>query len=674
MTNPFNDAPSPDSPPLNGAGFGRPTHRRGAARGDAVPMLETVRITEPDLRRRAAMEKTRGRLVVAALGFSFLFVAVAARLADATILRPLAPHRPERTVEQMVTPSKPTDTAIPGARASIIDRNGQTLAVSMPTVSLFADPRQIIDPADAAHRIKQVLPRLDEQLAATRLGASKRDFVYLERQITPREELAVNNLGIPGIDFRPTEQRRYPMGRLAAHVLGGVDVDEHGVAGVEKFFDKRLRDDQTPLRLSLDVRVEAVVREELLGAMQEFEAIGGAGIVMDVNTGELLAIVSLPDYDANDFRTASEDDKRNRAIKERYEPGSTFKLQTASMALDSGLVHIWDEFDASRPITFGRFTITDFEGKHRWLYLPEVLAYSSNLGAAHIAATIGGERQQAWLRGMGMFGKTGVELPEAGVPIVQPPSAWKELVTMTVGFGHGIAVTPLHVVRGTAAVANGGILVRPTVVALTPGDQADGVRVMQQSTSDIMRKLMRLVVTAGYGKAAEVAGYYPGGKTGTAEKSSIHGYRKHANVAAFMSVFPMNAPRYAVYMMLDEPHGNKSTYGYSTAGWVAAPAAGRVIARIGPMLGLMPDTQDAAEINQALAIPLEPGRPPGATARGPMTVSEEKPHPIRPALTVPATMLPPANARPSPHDARRETEAAPARPRVLAAVSSVADR
>jgi len=660
MTEPHDPAPSPDSPPMNGQGFGRPAYRRGAARADAVPMLETVRITEPDLRRRAALEKTRGRLVIAALGFTVLFAAVVVRLADATILRPLPPHRPERSLEALATPSKPAETSLIGERAMIVDRNNQILAVSTPTVSLFADPRQIIDPAEAAHKLKQVLPRLDEDLAARRLGDSRRYFVYLERQITPREELAINNLGIPGIDFRPTEQRRYPMGRIAAHVLGGVDVDENGVAGVEKFFDKRLKEDQTPLRLSIDVRVEAVVREELLAAMQTFEAIGGAGIVMDVNSGELLAVVSLPDYDANNYRTATDEEKRNRAIKERYEPGSTFKLQTASMALDSGLVHIWDEFDASRPITIGRFTITDFEGKHRWLYLPEVLAYSSNLGAAHIAQFMGAERQQAWLKGMGMFGKTGVELPEAGLPIIQPPNAWKEIVTMTVGFGHGISVTPLHVVRGTAAIANGGVLLRPTILALPSGDRPDGVRVMQQPTSDLMRRLMRLVVTDGFGKSAEVPGYYPGGKTGTAEKASIHGYRKHANVAAFMSVFPMNAPRYAVYMMLDEPHGNKSTYGYATAGWVAAPAAGHVISRIGPMLGLMPDIQDAPAINQALAIPLQPGRPPGVTAKGPMAANQApRPAVSKPGLTVPATMLSPATPQTRPRDTRRETQLMP---------------
>ncbi len=663
--------PPPDSVPR-----GTPAHRSGAARSDAVPRMETVRITQPDLLRRGALEKTRNRIVYTAFGFGLLFLAVIAKLADATILQPLSPHRPERPIAALFTPQKSADATTLGQRAMITDRNGQILAISLPTVAVFADPRQIIDPADAAHRLKQVLPRMDEAAARARLSDTNRQFAYLERQITPREELAINALGLPGIDFRPTEQRHYPMGRTAAQVLGGTDVDEHGVAGVEKHFDQRLFSDTTPLRLSIDVRVQAVVRDELSKAMDEFQAIGACGIVMDVRTGEVLAMVSLPDYDANDFGNAPADNRFNRAVTGMYEPGSTFKLQTASMALDSGIVHIWDEFDASRPIQIGRFTISDFEGKHRWLYLPEVLAYSSNLGAAHIADVVGAERQRAWLKSMGMFGRVGIELPEAGMPIVQSAAAWKEVVTLTVAFGHGISVSPLHVVRGTAAVAT-GVLQRPTIIALPADDPPEGVRVMQPVTSDTMRKLMRLVVTDGFGKQAEVPGYYPGGKTGTAEKVGKHGYQRgfkeNFNVAAFTSVFPMNEPRYAVYMMLDEPHGNKSTYGYSTAGWVAAPEAGRVIARIAPMLGMLPDIQGAPAINQALYIPLEPGRPAGAVARGPGNAAEQaiaretasKPAAAssKPGLTVPATNLAPA--QPIKRDQRHEA-ASPA-PHVIGA-------
>jgi cell division protein FtsI (penicillin-binding protein 3) len=292
--------------------------------------------------------------------------------------------------------------------------------------------------------------------------------------------------------------------------------------------------------------------------------------------------------------------------------------------------------------------------------LPEVIAYSSNLGAAHMAQAVGAERQRTWLERMGMFHRIGVELPEAGQPIVQRAENWKEIATMTVGFGHGIAVSPLHVVRGTAAIANGGIVLRPTILAPEPGaPPREGVRVMQQSTSDTLRRLMRLVVTDGYGKPADVAGYFVGGKTGTAEKVAAHGYKKHTNVSAFMSVFPMNAPKYAVYFMLDEPKGNASTGGYSTAGAVSAPGAGRVIARIAPMLGLMPETTTAAATQASLAIPMQP--PHGYVVR-------EAPaaHPQAPVATAPASppttapVATPAPAPPRERPRQREASHAPA--------------
>jgi cell division protein FtsI (penicillin-binding protein 3) len=652
------DAPSPDAPP--------PARPAGTPRAGAVPRVETVRVTAPDLARRAAMERTRNRLVCAAGGFALLFGAVAAKLADATILFPILP-KPAKIV-QVTPPADPggagpgaTDQVDPNAgphvRAMITDRNGEIMAISLQTAALIADPRQIIDAADVAKKIKSVLPRLDQEKATARLSAEKKDFVYLARRITPREQIAINNLGIPGISFEPTEVRRYPLGRVAAQVLGGVDVDSHGVAGVERAFDKRLRTDATPLHLSIDVRVQAVMRDELSQAMDEFQAIGACGIVMDVRTGEVIAMVSLPDYDANQFGKASAEERFNRAVTGMYEPGSTFKLQTAAMALDAGAVHIWDMFDAAHDIKVGRFTISDFEGKHRWLYLPEVLAYSSNLGAAHVAVTAGTEHQRAWLKNMGMFNKIGIQLPEAGLPIVPPAANWKELTTMTVGFGHGIAVSPLHVVRGTAAVANGGIKLTPTIEELAPGAAApEGERIMQQANSDTIRKLMRLVVTEGYGKPADVPGYYVGGKTGTAEKVGRGGYQKHTNVSAFISVFPMNAPRYAVYFMLDSPHGNKSTGGFSTAGAVSAPGAGKVIARIAPMLGLFPDIADKAAIEQSLYIPLQPGRPAGARALGP---GSAPPQPA-PAPHVPGANAPIASGPRAPHPREAAAPEAPA--------------
>ncbi len=672
------EAPAPESVPRGWLGRrlgALPSSRPGAPRADTVLRMEHVRITAPDLARRAALHKTRRRLGVAAVGFALLFLTVAGKLMMATVFDPRLP-RPQVAVVLPPTaqPSAQSPTfAAFDHRATIVDRNGQPLAISLPSVALFADPRQIIDPADATRRLKQVLPRIDDALVQRRLTDTSLQFAYIDRQITPREELAVNRLGIPGVDFQAAEVRRYPMGRVVSQVLGAVDIDDRGVAGVEKSFDHRLGSDPRDLRLSIDVRVQAVVRDELSQAMDEFKAVGACGIVMDVNAGEVLAMVSLPDYDPNDYRTSTDDQQFNRAITGRYEPGSTFKLQTASMALDAGIIHIWDEFDASHPIHIGRYEITDFEGKHRWLYLPEVIAYSSNLGAAHIAMDVGAERQRAWLKMMGMFRPSPIQLPGAIAPQFQSEANWRETTVMTVGFGHGIAIEPLQVVAGTAAVVNGGTLVRPTILALPPGAAPDGVRVMQESTSVLMRKLMRLVVTVGTGTKAEVPGYYVGGKTGTAEKVGAHGYRKHANVSAFISVFPMNAPRYAVYMMLDDPQGNKSTYGFSTGGMVAAPAAGRVIARVAPMLGLLPDLQDAAAINQELAIPMQPTRPPGAPI-GPVVASvvanmkPAEPHGAKPPRPIPAHALRHATepaARPPRLDGQHEAGLVPPPARLL---------
>jgi cell division protein FtsI (penicillin-binding protein 3) len=631
-----------------------PARRTGAPRAAAIPRLDHVRAILPNPANFAALERSRGRLVLAAAGFALLFAAIVVKLADATVIDPVrprlaaAPHwtAPQAPPPGVTAPLLPAslDLDAHGGRAMITDRNGEILAVSLPTAGLYANPSQIIDPAEAAHRLQSVLPNLDEAAVRAKLSDPHKQFVYLERQITPKEELAINGLGIVGLQFQPTERRHYPLGRVAAQVLGGVDVDEHGVAGVEKFFDARLHDDPSPLRLTLDVRVQAVVREELLAAMTEFQAIGAAGIVMDVRSGEIIAMASLPDYDANDYAHAAPDEQVNRAVGRVYEPGSTFKLQTCSMALDDGVVNIWNGFDASHPIHIGRYEINDFEGKHRFLYVPEIIAYSSNIGAARMAEAAGAERQRAWMQRMGMLARVPVELPEAAAPLAPPEKNWKQAATLTIGFGHGIAVTPLHVVAGTAAVANGGVLLHPTLVL--PDDHAPpraGVRVMRSDTSDIMRKLMRLVVTDGFGKQAEVDGYYVGGKTGTAEKISHHGYNHNSRVSAFMGVFPMNAPRYAVYMMLDEPKADASTHGYATAGWVAAPAAGRVIARAAPMLGLLPDIDDAAAIKAALAIPLEPGRPPGARPS-----LSDTPQPAPPAAGQPmaraATPRPPQHA------------------------------
>ena len=589
-----------------------------------------IRVTDRDLVERARLETMRVRLLATAGGFAGLFGLVVVKLALASVLMPSAvPERDITPLVPMVAPPvlpggpMPADMMPQTRRATITDRNGQILAISLPLANVYADPRVIVDPAVIARKLHDVLPALDEAETVKRLSEAKR-FVYLAREITPDQEMAINDLGIPGIEFEPGEKRRYPLGRTAAQVMGAVDIDDHGVAGVERFFDRRLTTSTEPLRLSLDVRVQAVVRDEVEKAEENFRALDACGIVMDVRTGEIVAMVSLPDYDANDFGHADPNARFNRAVTGMYEPGSTFKLQTAAMALADGVAHVWDRF-STRPIHVGRFTITDMRTDHfaPWLTMAEVMAFSSNPGAAHIGLDVGAARQQDWLRRMGFFRRTPVELPESAFPIIPSVKNWGESTIMTVAFGHGVAEAPLAIVRGTAATANGGVLVTPTLVARPddapePDGPVDGTRLMTEETSTTLRKLLRLVVTKGIAKAAEVPGYFVGGKTGTAEKIGPHGgYLKHQNVAAFTSVFPMNAPRYAVYVMLDNPQATKATHGWTTAAWNAAPTAAKIIARAAPMLGLFPAADPTGAIEASVDMPLQPGPPPGTRTLGP---------------------------------------------------------
>ncbi|MCG4259442.1 penicillin-binding protein 2 [Acetobacter senegalensis] len=636
------------------------------------PVGRTVRVTGDDLRARTHRDQMHVRLLGVAGGFCVLFAVVAVKLTIATVLHPMAPEKRQIAPQVPEIPkidpkaSLAGDFSLPQVhRASIVDRNGQTLALSLPVAQVYANPQELIDPQDVTQKLKSVLKDLDEAETVRRLSLPKQ-FVYIARNISPQQELAINSLGIPGIYFEPGERRHYPLGHMAAQIMGTVDIDDHGVAGVERYFDKRLMSDHRPLRLSLDVRVQSVVRDELANAMTTFQAIGACAIVMDVHTGEIVAMVSLPDYDANEFNHATNDARFNRAVTGLYEPGSTFKLQTAAMGLETGTIHIWDRF-SSVPIHVGRFKISDMKSDHfsEWLTLPEVMAYSSNPAAAHIALDVGGKKQAEWMRNMGFFAPVPVELPEAARPLV--PHQWSISTTMTVGFGHGMAEPPLAIVRGTAATVNGGILLKPTLLeredaaaamagnapdnplaqgvqttaleqavaqpkpaaaAETPPAQTDtgeeplpapeGTRVISEKNSSLLRRLLRLDVTSGTGRTAESPGYFVGGKTGTAEKIGPHGgYLKHVNISAFTGIFPMNTPRYAVYVMLDSPKPTPQTHGWTTAGWNAAPTVSKIISRIGPMLQIFPDTAHAAEIDAAMALPMHPPVPRGVRPLGP---------------------------------------------------------
>lgn len=556
-----------------------------------------------DRPKRHPLEVARARLAFGAGVFALLYVALAARLIDAATAEP-------GKIRAQATPTALVAAEPRVERAAIVDRNGVVLAMSLPSAGLYANPREIIDPEETARRLAGVLPGLDPTALAPRL-TGERQFVWIRRHLSPREQQAVIALGLPGLHFQRAERRVYPQGRAAVHVLGGTDVDGNGIAGVEKSFDARLRENPAePLRLAIDVRVQHVLREALARAIERFDAIGGAGVVLDVTSGEVLAMASLPDYDPAEVATATEAQRFNRITVGVYEPGSTFKLLTTAAALDLGTVPIWGGYDASRPITYGRFTINDFRGKNRWLTVPEIFAYSSNIGTARMALDIGVARHRAFLDRVGVLRRVPIELPETAMPLFPHGPNWREINTLTISYGHGISVTPLHVAMSAAAMVNGGRLVRPTILARDPTEPPPLTpQVISPETSATLRRLMRLTVTDGSGKGADVPGYFVGGKTGTAQKVGPGGrYLANARISSFTGMFPSYDPRYVVYVMVDEPKPRRDTHGFATGGWVAAPAAREVIERIGPLLGYLPQPETPV-IREALAMPMQPPRP-----------------------------------------------------------------
>ena len=558
---------------------------RGQQASSFMQQLSLPGLNRPRTPRRVlptpteqALDCARVRLVFFALLFIVAYAVIGIRLTGLTVF-----NNPN------ASSSRREIAAANIGRAGIVDRNGVILATSLPTISACAEVKAIDDPEATAAKIGTILPELDIAKLAGDL-ATRKGCVTIKRHLTPRQYYALNNLGIAGVGFSRDERRAYPQGALTAHVVGLTDIDNIGIAGIEKKLDARLRQQIQPARLALDVRVQNIMRRELAAAIKEFRAIGGAGIIMDAVSGEVVAMVSLPDFDPHDTNSATDTSRFNRATLGVYEPGSTFKLLTAAQALDIGEARMTDSFNAVDPIQIGRRTIRDFHPENRWLTLPEIIMVSSNIGAARIADKIGGVRQRAFLDQLGMFQPAPIELPESGHPIA--PSSWGETATLTIGFGHGLAVAPMQMVRSIAALVNDGRRVTPTLL-LQPGGEAaradqEASPVISPATSAKIRAMMRLVVAAGTAKSANVDGYIVGGKTGTAEKIIGRGYNKNARLSSFIGAFPMQEPRYIIYAMLDEPQGNKATHGFATGGWVAAPLAGRVIAEAAPLLGLPP--------------------------------------------------------------------------------------
>lgn len=562
-----------------------PAGRIDRALLSGVPLSRPIRL---DGYQREALEIGRTRLVVAAIAFGFLFLATAVRLIDVTLFQDGGDSRAEAVAA--ATP----------ARADIVDRNGTLLATSLDSASIYANPKRIIDAEDAARKLASVLTGLDRARLQKQLG-SERSFIWVRRNITPRQQFLVNRLGIPGIYFLDEKRRVYPQGALTGHIVGYTDIDNTGLAGLERSFNAALTDLHEPLETTLDVRVQHVVREELGQAMRQFSAIGAVGLVLDVSSGAVAGMVSLPDFDPNEPGDSPPDARFNRATLGLYEMGSTLKIFTTAMALDANVTSLAGGYDASHPLRFGRFTIHDYKGKNRWLSVPEIFKYSSNIGMAKMALDVGTERQQGFLDAVGLMRPSSIELEEVGAPLL--PDPWREINTVTIAYGHGIAVSPLQTASAVAAIVNGGVYHKPTLIRPPAGVRPIGQRVIRPEVAQSMRKLLRLVVTEGTGRQADADGYIVGGKTGSAEKQKSGGYSETALVSSFVGAFPMNDPRYVVFAMLDEPKGRPETQGYATGGWVAAPIVARIVRRVAPLLGVPPQDPRAPDIAAALSLP-----------------------------------------------------------------------
>ncbi len=484
-------------------------------------------------------------------------------------------------------------------RPDILDRNGRLLATDIRGATLYADPKRVIDWDELSEQVASVLPGVNARSLRKRLAGGSR-FVRIKRELTPKQQAEIHELGLPGLGFIEEYRRVYPVGATASHVVGLVDVDNRGLAGIEKFVDDNpqltMMDPQTAagdeaVTISLDVGVQHVLREELKTAMDTFKAKATAGIVMDVRSGEVLALASLPDYDPNHREQALDKDRLNRIGFGVYEMGSVFKVFTTAGVLDLGLANLNTKYDASSPIHSGRFTISDYHGKGRPLTVPEVFIYSSNVGSAKEALHMGVTRHRAFLKKLGLLAPVTTELGPSASPIV--PTHWQKLNTMTIAFGHGLSVTPLQLVTATVPLVNGGIAVPPTFLPRSAEEaMRDSPRVLKAETSAAMCKLMRMNVEKGTGKNADAEGYRVGGKTGTAEKVVKGRYSSSALLTSFLATFPTDDPQYVVLVMLDEPQRVAITHGYATAGWNAAPTVGKIVARIGPILGVQPKLDD----------------------------------------------------------------------------------
>jgi cell division protein FtsI (penicillin-binding protein 3) len=534
---------------------------------------------------RGNLTQSRIRWMILALVLGFL--AVGGRLVQ------LGMTETDETIEGQ------TRDAITATRPPILDRNGLEMAVDIRVPSLFAEPRRIIDVNEAVEKLRTVLPNLEEKWLRNRLSGDK-GFVWVQRELTPTVQEQVMQLGIPGIDFITESKRFYPGMTEASHILGSTNVDNQGIAGIERHMDTESiallqelglarGNALTPVELSVDMRVQHVLHDQMIDAMSRYQAIAAAGAIMDVYTGEIVALASVPDFNPNEPATALVKDTFNRITAGIFEPGSIFKTITIAGALDAGAVKITDQFDARYGIRFGRYTIDDFHGKHRILSLSEVYKYSSNIGTIRVMQAMGKDNFRAFLGRLGFDQRVEFELPEMRQPTV--PKEFSEVGSATASFGHGLSVSPLHMLTAYSALVNGGNYIAPTLYKRSV-TEAETLyrRVVTPQTSDNIRYLMRLNALEGSGSQMNkvAQGYRAGGKTGTAEKVVDGRYSSSKVTNFFASAFPLDNPRYAMVIVVDEPKKENPQSG-TTAGWNAGAITGRVIQRIAPMLGVAPE-------------------------------------------------------------------------------------
>lgn len=483
------------------------------------------------------------------------------------------------------------------SRPDIVDRSGRLLATDLDVPSLYADPAVLIDADEVIEKLRTVLGDLDEADLGKSLRDRSKRFVWIRRGLSPGMAQRVHNLGLPGLAFRKELRRAYPMGRIAGHVLGTVNIDNKGLSGIERQIDETAsidlvagvaRSERAPVRLSLDVGVQHGLEEELRAAMTRYTSRGAAGLILDAQTGAVIAAASLPDLDPARPSQIMDEERADKLAAGTYELGSIFKMFTVAMALDSGQARLDTIYDVREPLSAGRFTIKDLHPQNRPLSVAEIFLHSSNVGAGMIALEAGAAAQKAFLGKLGLMRGETLEIGTVAAP--QVPQRWDRVETITISYGHGLALAPLQFAAAGTALINGGHAVKPTYVLRDPSQAASGEQVIARKTSARIRELMRLNVThpSGTGKRADVAGYEVGGKTGTAEMPARGGYKGTSVISSFFAAFPMSAPRYSVLISLFEPAGSEETRNQITAGLNAAPTAGRVISRVAPLLYALP--------------------------------------------------------------------------------------